>query len=634
MALVSIPLEKLKSLLGKPELTEKAIISGLELMGRTVDEIITESLHKCGQCGYIIKLHENEEVPEQCSNCETGDIGSGYGDGSGSQSQMRVALIGPYSPVGKRKVLKVEILPNRPDLFDVGGLARGLAGFLGYKTGLAKYDVQPSGITVTVDEVVSSPYCLRPGAAYAVVKGVNLDDETIKIIMEMQEQLHWALGRDRKLASIGIFDLDTLKPDFTYTGVGEEKKFIPLQAKEEMTPLEILENHPKGKAYVHLLDFYTKAQAAGGAMEDYEKYKVPLLRDSRGEVLAMPPIINSDFSKVTLDTKNLFIDVTGLKQETADRAVNILATSFMEMGASVESVKAVFSDGTERVTPDLAPVETLIDSVECSRWTGIPLDAAGTARELEKMRHGTEVEDNLIRVNVPAYRVDIMHRADIFEDVAIGFGYNNIKTGLVPTMTIGREREIDTKSSLLRRLLTGTGFLETVSLMLTNREDHFEKMRVPEVPYVTLEDPISEKQELVRVHLLNGLFETFIKNTQREMPQKVFELGDVVHLDEAQETGTKDIRYMAGGILSPSTGFAEVKAIVQMLLAESGRQGAKWEVHEHPSFISGRCARILDGETGEEFCILGEIHPEVLVNWGLKYPVAAFQMVVGQGWPE
>ena len=137
--------------------------------------------------------------------------------------------------------------------------------------------------------------------------------------MKLQENLHWGVGRDRKLASIGVYDLATITGPITYRTMDPDKEpFVPLgMPGKKMTGRQILESHPKGMAYAELL-------------ADHKRY--PVLVDSKGLVLSMPPIINSDETKVKKGTTRVFIDVTGISQAAVTKSLDTLVCSLVEIG--------------------------------------------------------------------------------------------------------------------------------------------------------------------------------------------------------------------------------------------------------------------------------------------------------------
>ena len=277
-----------------------------------------------------------------------------------------------------------------------------MRGFLGIETGLPVYPVKPSGITFTIDPALAT---IRPVLGAAVIRGVTFDDESIQSIMSLQESLHWAVGRGRSKVAIGIHDLDTVKAPFHYIASPRSRKFVPLDYTEEMTMDEILVKHPKGRDYAKIV-------------KDFPLF--PLIVDDEDHVLSFPPIINGERTRVTMDTKNILLDTTGTDRRAVAVAVNIICTAMAEAGAKIESVTI---DGAE--TPTLAPAERTVSVKECSRLLGIDLTAGEMAALLEKMRFGASPEGpDTVRVQVPCFRADIMHDWDIFEDVAIAYGYD------------------------------------------------------------------------------------------------------------------------------------------------------------------------------------------------------------------
>ena len=112
------------------------------------------------------------------------------------------------------KIIQFSINPNRPDYLSAEGLARGFRGIIGIEIGLKKYDIEHSDVKLYVDNVETRPYI-----AMAMVKGVVVDDYVLESIINLQEKLHWVMGRDRKKVAIGIHDVDKVKPPFYYKEV-------------------------------------------------------------------------------------------------------------------------------------------------------------------------------------------------------------------------------------------------------------------------------------------------------------------------------------------------------------------------------------------------------------------------------
>ncbi|MEM1592516.1 MAG: phenylalanine--tRNA ligase subunit beta, partial [Candidatus Bathyarchaeia archaeon] len=288
--------------------------------------------------------------------------------------------------------VKVEYNPNRIDFCSYAGVARALKGFLELEVGLPRYRAEEPKLTLYIDEVVAN---VRPYMLAAVIRNIKLDEEAVAELMEMQEDLHWGIGRDRRKASIGIHNLDAVKPPFKYTAVEPTSvKFIPLGKAEEMTPKEILEKHEKGIAYRHLVDWAPR---------------VPLLVDRDGNVLSMPPIINGELTRVTGETRNLFLDVTGPSYEAVERSLKVLATALVDMGGTLEKVYVKYPDRTV-ISPNLEPEERKLRVNYARKMLGLKISADEAINCLRRCRLDAEkLNEDTLRVLIPPYRIDILH---------------------------------------------------------------------------------------------------------------------------------------------------------------------------------------------------------------------------------
>jgi len=508
--------------------------------------------------------------------------------------------------------VKVEFFPNRPDYLSVEGVARALKGFLGIEQGMPQYPLEPSGTSITIDPELKD---IRPYTACCLVRGVKFSDEKLAQIMDFQEDLHWVIGRDRKKVAIGIHNLDVLKGPFRYIAADpDEVSFVPLDMDEEMTLREILTQHKKGKEYAHLID-------------KFDKY--PLIMDSEDNVLSMPPIINGELTKLTTNTKNLFVDVTGTDQQAVERTLNIIATSFAESGATIQTMKNIYHDET-LVRPDLTPKERTVSVKNAIKLIGIQLTTDEVVKALRKVRFDAQaVDEDTVQVKIPPYRADILHEVDIIENVAIGYCFRKIEPELPQVATVAREDPYIDFDQNVREIMNGLGFTEVMSLMLTNEENHYHKMKLPETERVEVAQPISQDRTMIRQSLLNGLLEFLEDNKHEELPQKIFEVGESVFLDEETETRTTGVKKMAAMTTHSQANFTEIKSTSDALISNLGLD-MEIEDLDHPSFIKGRCAHLKGVKKGSsQVCVegfFGEIHPEVIRNFQLEYPVVALEV--------
>jgi phenylalanyl-tRNA synthetase beta chain len=607
MPVINMPLDLLLRLVNQrgQAIDESRVPQTLHDMGVEVEELTSTHAYACGVCGNVIDRTDAQGPPTACARC-----GADYREKPGA-----------LRDTGRSSVARLDMLAVRPDIFDPGGMARYMRGFLGVQPGLIEYPVRPHRLAVRVDSRLARDDSFRPFIACAVLRSVRFDHERIRLIMNLQEDLHWALGRDRKLASIGVYDLDTLDESagaFVYEAVVPDGvRFVPLgyspgDAGARMTPAEILAKHKTGQAYAHLL----------AAFKAY-----PLLRDGRGNVLSLPPIINSEATRVTMQTRQCFVDVTGLSRRTVDRTLNVLVTSLREVMPELE-IEAVLIDAPDgkHTTPDLTPASMRLDVRTAAATIGVELDRAALAGLLERMGHGVSPDGaDALRVRVPAWRNDVMHPVDLIEDAAIALGYQNLAPRLVPTFTVGTPRVIEEQTAIARRVMVGLGFHQVMTLPLTSEKAAFERWRLaPDSRAVRIENPISVEQTLCRVSLLPGLLETLSINKQYDLPQLLFEAGDCCFVDEQVETGAREERTLAAAMIGTHIGYADIRAVADAFTHEMGAP-LRVRAAEHASFIPGRIAELLD-ERGGVIGVMGELHPEVLERYGLRHAVAVMEL--------
>ena len=505
--------------------------------------------------------------------------------------------------------LKLEIPHNRPDMLSPEGVARALKGFLGLEVGPPRYRLPASGVTVEVDRSVKP---IRPLIAAGVVAGVELTDEIVASLMQVQEKLHASLCRNRRKGSIGVYDLDTIESPVRYTTTGPEgARFVPLDFDRELTPAEILREHPKGIEY-------------GSIVSGWPRY--PLLVDSKGTVLSMPPIINSEDTRVTERTKRLFIDVTGEDERVVNQSLRILMTGLAERDFKLQSVLVKYV-GRSVQTPDLRPNRHRLSVKAANEFIGLELKPKEVARIAERMRYGVSgIRKNVLTLLAPPYRGDLMHEVDLIEDIAIGYGYDELTPTLPKVATTGEREPIERISTKARRVLTGLGFMEVMTYTLTNPRTNFELMRV-EGEAASIANPVSVEYTIVRTSLLPCLLSVLRENRRNPLPQRVFEIGDVVKLDKRAETGAVDVRRAAGAIIGEGADLTNIRAVAEALLRELG---VPYELRaiDHPSFLEGRAAEFVF--RGKSLGIAGEIHPEVILGFELEHPVATFELELSE----
>ncbi len=494
--------------------------------------------------------------------------------------------------------MTVEFFPNRPDMYGVEGIARAMRAFLGMEPGLKEYKVEDSDIKAVVTPEVKE---IRPYFMCAAVFGAEIDDTALRSIMEMQEKLHITVGRKRTKLAIGIHDLDKVTPPFTFRAADPDTfSFVPLAKTEEMTMRQILSEHEKGKAYAHLMD----------GME-----KFPVITDAEGKVLSFPPIINGALTAVTTSTKNLFVDVTGFDAGAVESCVNIVTTALAERGGVI---KRVHMEGAPKESyPNLEPRTKTVSLAECNRFIGYDLTPEQAVAALGRMGLGAECSGDSLTVRIPAYRLDFLHDADVYEDVAIGFGFDNYgKKRHDVTQTFGKLLPETTFSEKVKDIMIGLGYTELTTLTLSNARDEFGISGLPEVDSVTVKNPITEDHTCLRSYLMPSLMKILRHNKHRDLPQKIFEVGYVIR-------DSKTVLHLCALQAASRSSFTEVKSLTESVLREIGTEYSL-ETCQYSTFIPGRGASVM--VKGKQIGVFGEMSPKTITDYEMTHPVIMMEI--------
>ena len=512
--------------------------------------------------------------------------------------EEKIALLG--TPIDKltKEELQIEVFPNRPDLLSYHGFKRALLSFLEKNTGMKKYKISKSNYKVIIDNSLKE---IRPYTACAVVKGIRLDYEKIKELIEIQEKLHATLGRKRKKLAIGIYPVEKIKFPIYFKALEPDKiKFRPLDSEKEMSGLEILQRHPTGKEYAHLL--------AG-------KARFPVFIDSQDKVLSMPPVINShDTGRITERTKDLFIECSGFSLEILNKCLNILVSILSDMGGEIFEIETEYGR-EKKITPNFEPEKMQINSEKVNQILGLNLSEKEIKKLLEKM--GFDCNKNI--VEIPPWRIDILHEVDIVEDIAIAYGYDKFIPEIPKISTIGQESPKETIKRKVSEILTGLNILEVSNYHLTTKRDQYEKMGLKEGGYIEVENSKTD-YNILRNNLTHYLLKIFSENVNNEFPQRIFEIGKVFFLKE----NNPDEKETLSLATSPGN-FTEIKQVLIYLFKMMNLEIKLEEPKEVPNyFIPGRIAEIV--LNGKKIGFAGEIHPKILRNWKIRMPVALFEI--------
>jgi phenylalanyl-tRNA synthetase beta chain len=525
----------------------------------------------------------------------------------------RLPYLGLHVEEATDELVKVEYDPNRLDYSTDYGVARALRGSFDLQLGAPKHVLGKSGIKFLVEPSVKE---VRPFIAGLLATGLRLDDETIRQIISMQEDLHNGMGRKRAKLAIGIHDASAVKPPITYTTVSASFRFTPLDSDVPMTIKEILTRLPTGKKYAALVS----------AHDAY-----PLIKDSAGTVLSFPPIINGTATKVTRRTKDLLIDVTGTDAGVLEDSLSILAEAFWDAGGKVSSV-ALHEGKSVRRTPALRDSAMTLTNALISDRLGLKFKDAEIAAALKRSRLDAAIRKNGITVTIPSYRFDILHPLDLAEEVMYGYGFKRFSPSYDFGYTKGSLSPRTHLIEAVRRTATGMGLQEAMGYSLTSREVLYERMSRKESSALKVSASKSSLYEYLRDLLAPTLLQVLSDNTHEQYPQRIFEAAEVFSPAPGTETGVKEELHLAGVLTDNTSSFTDAKSALETILVRTFNAKVKCNPLSSPFLIDGRGASCL--YHGKEIGFVGEVSPAVVLAFGLRNPVSVFEVSLEPFYPS
>ncbi|MDS0259974.1 phenylalanine--tRNA ligase subunit beta [Haloarcula sp. S1CR25-12] len=564
---------------------------------------------------------------------------------------------------------QLEFAPDRLDRLSVEGVARSLRYHYGDDRGVYVPNTNGADWTIEVEDQPEG----RPYVTGAVVRGLDMSEGALESLIQLQEKLHATMGRKRAKGAIGVHDLTMLKGTdlrptdeqsssldlsggqgpteaseepqdemvgdaavepaggnaITYTSADpDEATFVPLESDAEMTPNDVIANHDTGQAY-------------GDLVADFDR--VPAIYDAIG-LFSFPPVINGRRTEVAEDSRDLFIELTGTDQWTIDHMCNIVCYALEARGGTIERVNVEYADdaageyaGNTLERPDFETRTKTVTLDRIERLLGVDLHPRDVVDYAERAgltaTERTVDEGSVFDVEIPPYRVDVIHPLDIVDDIGRALGFNSLEPTYPDVSTVGGRHERSRLEDAARDTLVGLGFEDLLNFHMTNEDENFGRMNLPEpgesdgsfvglADPVTIQEPYSEDYTILRTWALPSLMMVFENNTHRRYPQDLAEIGLAAGLDDSRNTGVTEHRTVAGALARTDASYEDAKARLQAIAEAFGKE-LETPATSHPTFIEGRAADVvLDGES---VGVVGEIHPKVLVEHDLELPVAAFE---------
>lgn len=524
------------------------------------------------------------------------------------------------------KVLDVDITTNRPDCLSMLGIAREVGAVQGVPYRMPdtrikneKGDIKDylKGISIqepdmcyrylgrVIDNIniKPSPQWMQKRLIQAGMRPINnIVDITNYVMLELGQPMH-------------AFDLEKVGGrEIIVRRAGDGERIVTLDGKERVLDRNDLviadANKPVGIAGV-----------MGGEYSE-------VTSDTRTILLETAAFNGYDVrqtcKKLGLWSEASFRFVRGVYQDLAriasDRAVMLME----ELGAGeiVGGVTDVYPNPPK-------PYYLEVSADRINKLLGIDLTAHRMKEMLERLEMKVAEDRGILRITVPTFRQDVQLDHDIAEEIARLYGYNNIpKTVMSGSWVLGTRSKKEKITDTVRDVLCGCGLYE-ISTYSFESPSVFDRINLPERDplrkTVTIQNPLGEEYSIMRTTLLPAMLNVISLNYNRGNEEAGF--YEIAPRFLPREIPLKELPDEKLTIVLGTYGdedFYAVKGRVETLLGELGISSYEFIRAQNPSYHPGRTAQIL--LDGESLGIIGEVHPDVLENYGIGTRVYAGEL--------
>ncbi len=494
--------------------------------------------------------------------------------------------------------VRIEYSPNRPDYATDFGIAAAIKGFYQPSSKMYNFKIRPSNYEIKIDDSVKK---MRPCLSAIIAKGDQiLNDEDIKQLLALQEDLHNGLGKKRSKASIGIHDFDQLSFPLEYIAVPGNHKFIPLGESSIFTMNDILNKLTVGQKYKHLIQNNTH---------------MPTIMDSNGITISFPPIINSACTTITNKTKNILIEITAIDSIVDDDILSIMIDTLH----NIQDYKFynIKIDGNN-VSSKFRNRKIILDAQFVNAALGLQMSNDEIMKSLQKNRLYSHIQNNKIICSIPRSRFDILGKIDLVEEILIGYGVKNLEPTLPTSQNLGYKSHLTKYLESLTMIMIGLGYTEVLNQSLVDSQIHYALTQTKPNKLIKFTESLN-KNHILRNSIIPSLLYNISKNIHNTYPQKLFELGTIF----AKSNVINEEIHLSCIRADRNTNFTEIKSTLQSAFKPFGIS-FKTKRTSSPIFSYGRTASII--LNSNTVGIVGEISQDVLHNFKIRIPTSAFEI--------
>lgn len=504
------------------------------------------------------------------------------------------------------KLIRIEYNPNRPEFSSYIGIVRALKGYLGIETGLPKYEINnDKNFRIKIS---SSVRPIRPYIRALVAKDLEFGNDIVKMLIDMQEDLHMGICNKRKAASIGLHNLDRIRFPLSYLASGSDISFMPLDSSKALSIKEILNSTNIGKKYSHLL----------GKTNEF-----PVLLDAAQEVVSFPPIVNSINTRLDNRSKGIFVEITAVDPTVADLIAAIYASTLYDMNFKIYHTTLIDAKRSIK-SPDMSPSSISASIAEINRYLGTTFPRKEIANAAARSRLGTRnsAREKLTCI-VPKYRNDVRQVRDLIEEVMIGLGISNLSPTLPIVNVTGKRSPNSVLIGKIKEVLVGLGLQEIRNFVIVSSFLQFDSMglKAKDGSFFKIENSLVSGHDILRNSLLPSVVDTIGHNIHSSYPQNLFEIGKVFTKGEAEPEKWN----LCVALAYNRADYTSIKSILQAYFKVAFGSDVTTTPNSYDGeYADGRSASIM--VEGKEVGKIGEISDLVRQSHRIRVPVAAFEI--------
>jgi phenylalanyl-tRNA synthetase beta chain len=345
--------------------------------------------------------------------------------------------------------------------------------------------------------------------------------------------------------------------------------------------------------------------------------QVPIIFDANQKTVSFPPIINANATTVTTKTKNLFVEVTGINKEDAEDMLSVIATILQSAGFTLEGT---IISGLKNSSPKFEQKKISINPNLANQTLGLDLSMTKIIASLKKSRLDAVSKGKNILCTIPAYRSDIFGPMDLVEEIALGYGIQNLEPSFSASQTIGQINPVSNKLKSLDQIMIGLGYLEALNSSLTSKRVLYDTTGRNPSKILSVLDSKSQEHTILRNSILPGLLENLSRNIHESYPQKLFETGSIFSLDDPVSEKIN----LSGISAHKDANFTEIKSILQSALKIGFGIDLETKTSSDSLFEEGRCATVI--VDSNPVGIIGELNSKIIKDYKIQSKVVGFEI--------